>query len=79
MVLVLKMQDICFQTKTEPRSLKRSRDQDQGLCQRSRDQEQDFHKPNSNDLEDDDLGLEITKLIVGDIFVIPIWLLKDNW
>ena len=41
---------------------KRSREQDQDFWQRSRDQEQDFHKLNSSDLEDQDLGLEITRL-----------------
>jgi hypothetical protein len=36
--------------------------QDQDFWQRSQEQEQDFHKLNSSDLEDQDLGLEITRL-----------------
>jgi hypothetical protein len=44
------------------RPLKKSRDQDPDFWHRSRDEEQEFHKASSSDLEDRDLGLEITRL-----------------
>ena len=46
-----------------------SRDQDQDFYQGPRDQEKDFHKPNSSDLEVQDLGLEITRLHQDEVLV----------